>query len=267
MSAGEPAAPRAAAFFDLDRTVIARSSTVAFSRPLYSGGLLTRAGLLRSAYAHAAHRALGADDEQVRRVQAALVPLVAGWEVERVREVVADALRTAVEPFVHEEAVQLVAEHRAAGRDVIVVSASSEDLVGPVAALLGADRSVATSLEVVDGRYTGRVGTWVQGPEKARAVRRLAAQEGYDLAASYAYSDSATDLPMLEAVGHPHAVNPDRALRRTARERGWPVLAFERPVPLLPRPAPLAVGAVGAVGVGAATAGAVWAARRRGRRG
>ena len=101
--------------------------------------------------------------------------------------------------------------------------------------MLGADRVVATQMVVADGKYTGEIETYAYGPTKAEAVRELAAAEGYDLARSFAYSDSVTDLPMLEAVGHPYAVNPDRALRKVAVERGWPVLDFHRPVSLRSR--------------------------------
>ena len=263
--------PRAAAFLDLDRTVIARSSTCAFSRPLYAGGLLTRTSVLRSAYAHLAFRMFGADDEQVMRLRAAMTSMVAGWPVQQVRDIVEETLHELIDPMVYEEAAQLIEEHRTAGRDVVIVSASGSDVVGPIAAMLGADRSIATELGVRDGRYTGEVETWLYGDGKAQAMRALAQEAGYDLAACHAYSDSLTDLPMLEAVGHPSAVNPDRGLRRVARARGWPVLVFTRPVPLRsrvgalrPSPRAAAVGAA-AVGAGAATAGVVWAARRRAR--
>jgi phosphoserine phosphatase len=150
---------------------------------------------------------------------------------------------------------------------VVIVSSSGAEVVAPIGAMLGADRVVATRMAVVDGVFTGDIEQYVYGPAKAEAMRGLAAEEGYDLAASYAYSDSVTDLPMLEAVGHPHAVNPDRALRRAALTRGWPVLDFSRPVPLRRRlgriPVPTAGEAAAAVGAGAATAGLAWYARRR----
>jgi phosphoserine phosphatase len=152
----------------------------------------------------------------------------------------------------------------------VIVSTSGAEVVEPVGELLGADRVVATRMVVGDdGCFTGEVEYYAYGPTKAEAIRELAASEGYALERSYAYSDSATDLPMLQAVGYPHAVNPDRALRREALARGWPVLEFRRPVPLKqrlpalsvpPRPALVAVAAIGAA---AATAGLVWYASRR----
>jgi HAD superfamily hydrolase (TIGR01490 family) len=122
-----------------------------------------------------------------------------------------------------------VAEHHAAGRDVIVVSASGHEVVDPIAELLGADTVIATEMVIADGRYTGDVAFYAFGAAKATKIHELAAARGYDLAGSYAYSDSVTDLPMLEAVGHPTAVNPDRALRREAARRGWPIQMFTMP--------------------------------------
>ena len=138
-------------------------------------------------------------------------------------------------------------------------------MVEPIGEMLGADRVVATRMVTEDGRYTGEIAYYAYGENKAEAMRQVAAESGYDLADCHAYSDSVTDLPMLTAVGHPTAVNPDRALRRIAAERGWPVLEFTRPVSLRSRfaapPVPVVTGA--AMGVGAAVAGIAWYARRR----
>src|SRR5919202_1454034 len=197
----------AAAFFDLDKTVIARSSTFAFSRPLYQGGLINRRTVLRSAYAHFVFLLAGADHDQMERMRHYLSSMVAGWDVRQVREIVAETLVDLIQPAVYAEAVALIAEHHAAGRDVVVVSASGAELVEPIAALLGADRVVATRMVVEDGRYTGEVEFYAYGETKAAAVRELAGERGYRLEDCYAYSDSITDVPMLAAVGHPVAVN------------------------------------------------------------
>jgi len=220
---------RSAAFFDLDKTIIARSSTFAFSRPFFAGGLITRRAVLRSTYAHFLFLVGGADHDQMERMRQYLSGLVTGWDVQQVRDIVAETLNELIEPLVYREATDLIAEHRRAGRDVVIVSSSGAEVVEPIGAMLGADHVVATRMVVQDGRYTGEIAFYAYGENKATAVRELASVHGYDLAASYAYSDSATDVPMLAAVGHPHAVNPDRALRRDAVTRGWPVLDFTVP--------------------------------------
>ena len=260
-----------AAFFDLDKTVIARSSTFAFSRPLYQGGLINRRAVLRSAYAHGVFLLAGADHDQMERMRQYLSTMVAGWEVQQVREIVAETLVDLIEPAVFREAVALIDEHHAAGRDVVLVSASGAELVEPIAGMLAADHVIATRMVVEDGRYTGEVAFYAYGENKAAAIRDLAAARGYRLEDSYAYSDSATDIPMLAAVGHPVAVNPDRALRREAATRGWPVLDFTQPTPLrrrLPgqnaRPATMVAVALGATVVSAALAWSAVRSRRTG---
>lgn len=267
-----PRSPRrTAAFFDLDKTVIAKSSTLAFSRSFYQGGLISRRSVLRSSYAQFVYLVGGADHDQMERMRAYLSSLASGWDVQTVRDIVADTLHNIVEPLVYDEAVQLIEEHHAAGRDVVIVSSSGAEVVEPIGRMLGADRVVATRMVIEDGRYSGEIDFYAYAEHKATAIQELAESEGYDLEHSYAYSDSVTDEPMLAAVGHPYAVNPDRALRRTAAERGWPVLVFSKPVALRKR---MAIGAnrqtlaTVALGAGAAAAGAVYlAARRRDRLG
>jgi len=224
--------PATAAFFDLDKTIIARSSTLAFSRPLYAGGLINRRAVLRSTYAHFMYLIGGADHDQMERVRRYLSSMVAGWDVRQVRDIVAETLVEIIEPSVYREAIDLISEHHAAGRDVVVVSTSGAEIVEPIAQMLGADAVIATRMAITDGRYTGEIEFYSYREHKAAAIRDLAERRGYRLEDCYAYSDSATDLPMLEAVGHPYAVNPDRALRREATARGWPVLDFRSPTPL-----------------------------------
>lgn len=221
---------RVAAFFDLDKTILAKSSSLAFARPLYDGGLIGRADVLKSAYAQLIYLAAGADHDQMERMRVYLSRLCAGWDVQQVRTIVAETLDGIVDPIVYQEAVKLMAEHAEAGHDVIIISSSGTEIVEPIGERLGVDKAVGTQMVVEDGRYTGEILFYAYGPGKAEAMQVLAEEEGYDLAASYAYSDSYTDLPMLEAVGHPFAVNPDEQLRRVARERVWPVLEFAKPV-------------------------------------
>ncbi|MBH5335770.1 HAD family hydrolase [Streptomyces pactum] len=260
--------PRAAAFFDLDKTVIAKSSTLTFGKSFYQGGLINRRDALRTAYTQFVFLAGGADHDQMERMREYLSSLCRGWNVEQVRQIVAETLHDLIDPIIYDEAASLIEEHHAAGRDVVIVSTSGAEVVEPIGEMLGADRVVATRMVVENGVFTGEVEYYAYGPTKAEAIAELAASEGYDLSRCYAYSDSATDLPMLEAVGHPHAVNPDRALRREATARDWPILTFSRPVRLKQRlpslsmpPRPVLVAA--AVIAAAATAGVVWYTGRR----
>jgi HAD superfamily hydrolase (TIGR01490 family) len=225
-------ATRTAAFFDLDKTIIATSSATAFSRGFLAEGLLTRRNVLRTAVAQFLYLVGGADEVQTERLRANLSRTVAGWPVSQVSQVVAETLHQAIDPTVYAEAVTLIEEHHAAGHDVVIVSASGSEIVEPIAAVLGADHVVATRMQVLEGRYTGGIDFYAYGENKAVAIRDLAERHGYDLEASFAYSDSITDSPMLAAVGHGFAVNPDRALRRVALENGWGTLTFRRPVPL-----------------------------------
>lgn len=226
---------RSAAFFDLDKTIIARSSTLAFSKHFYDSGLINRRSALRSAYAQFVFALQGADQAQMEKMRAYLTQLVKGWDVETVRQVVAETLHTVVDPLVYAEAVELIGAHHQAGRDVVIVSASGSEVVEPIGALLGADRVIATRLVEEEGLYTGEIRMYAYGENKAVAIRELAEAEGYDLSDSYAYSDSETDIPMLVEVGHPSAVNPDKGLRRVAVEEGWPILEFAEPVALKTR--------------------------------
>lgn len=262
--------PRAAAFFDLDKTVIAKSSTLTFSKSFYRGGLISRRAALRTAYIQFVFLVGGADHDQMERMREYLSALCKGWNVAQVKELVAETLHDLIDPIIYDEAASLIEEHHAAGRDVVIVSTSGAEVVEPIGEMLGADRVVATRMVVgEDGCFTGEVEYYAYGPTKAEAVRELAETEGYDLSRCYAYSDSATDLPMLEAVGHPYAVNPDRTLRREANTREWPVLVFDKPVRLKQRlpafsmPARPALVAAAAVGAAVTAAGLVWYAGRR----
>lgn len=255
-----------AAFFDLDKTVIAKSSLLAFSRPFFQEGLINRRAVLKSTYAQFVFMLAGADADQIERMRAHITALCEGWDVGQVRSIVEETLHDIVDPLVYKEATQLIADHRAEGHDVVVVSASGQEIVAPIADMLGATHCVATKMVVADGRYTGDVEFYCYAENKAVAIKELAEHNGYELDECHAYSDSATDQPMLEVVGHPTAVNPDRALRKAAAQQGWPVLTFSHPVSLrdrIPTPSGTAVAAT-AIGLGAvAAAGVAWYGLRR----
>jgi HAD superfamily hydrolase (TIGR01490 family) len=256
-----------AAFFDLDKTVIAKSSALAFGRPFYKDGLMTRRDVIKAGYTQLMFKIGGADDQQIARIRDHLATLCKGWSVEQVQQIVNETLHELINPYVYAEAAALIAEHQRAGRDVVLVSASGEEMVRPIGEQLGISDIIATRMAIKDGRYSGEVEFYAAGKNKVLAVREMAAERGYDLSASYAYSDSVSDVPLLEAVGHPTAVNPDRNLRRIVAERGWPSLEFRYPIPLgrrlRERPAvPVAAAAIG-VGVGVALCVAWYGRRRR----
>jgi len=258
-----------AAFFDLDKTVIAKASMVAFGKPLYREGLISRWLLLRALYGQLVYLYLGADEARLARMKDSVLALTKGWEQTRVRAIVEEALNEVVEPIVYNEALDLIHEHQAAGRLVFIVSASPVEIVEPLARYLGVDDFLGTRSEIDDeGRYSGRMEFYCFGPAKREAMERVALERGIDLAESYAYSDSATDLPMLECVGHPVVVNPDRELARAAKENEWEVREFSNAVPLrervpLPPPGPTAAVGGGLVAAAAAGAGVWWWMRRK----
>ena len=254
---------RSAAFFDLDKTIIAKSSSLAFSKPFQAGGLITRGAMLRSAYAQFVYLVGGADHDQMEKIRAFMSQLVEGWDVETVKEIVAETLHHVVDPIVYDEAVSLIDEHHAVGRDVVIVSTSGTEVVEPIGEMLGADHVIASRLQVVDGKYTGEIDYYAYADEKARAIEQMADERGYDLDQCFAYSDSITDAPMLRVVGHPHAVNPDKELRKLAAGQGWPVLQFTRPVTLRSRiPVKPTLAAI-TVGTALTVGGAIWFSRRR----
>lgn len=263
-----PDTPRVAAFFDLDKTIIATSSAFAFGREFMHNGLITTSEALQMSLAKATYMIAGQSSEQMDSTRDQLAALVAGWSVEQVRTIASETMHNVVTPAIYAEARELIAFHRNAGHDVIIISASASHLVDLIAEELGIDQVVATELEVEDGRFTGEILFYCKGDAKAQAITDLAAENNYDLSVSYAYSDSATDIPMLQAVGNPIAVNPDRTMKKAALENGWEIRTFRDPVPLFQMPSPreISIGASIVAVISAAAAGGIWWAQR-GRRG
>lgn len=253
---------RAAAFFDLDKTIIAKSSVLAFGKFFYREGLLSRRAIVRSAYAQVVYMLVGADESKMEDVREAMLAITRGWNQEHVASIVRETLDEVVTPIIYAEAVELIADHKAKGDLVVIVSSSPNEVVQPLAEHLGADEAIATRARLDEhGDYTGELSFYAYGPHKATAIRALAAREDVDLAESYAYSDSITDVPLLEAVGHPVAVNPDRELARHAREQEWEIRQFRRQVRLrdrVPVPPPAPTIALGTVVAAAGAGAAVW---------
>jgi HAD superfamily hydrolase (TIGR01490 family) len=217
---------KAAAFFDLDRTLIRRSSALALAPEFRRRGIISRTHLAKAAFWQLVFVTRGVGAETVRDAAENGMRFLAGLPVAELDALVVDALEAVLRPLVYAEPLRLVEQHRERGEAVYVVSATLQEIVSHVARDLGFDGALGTLAEVEDGVYTGRSLRPLHGEAKAVAVRELAAVEGLDLGASTAYSDSASDLPFLEAVGLPVVVNPDRRLRRIARDRGWPILTF-----------------------------------------
>jgi HAD superfamily hydrolase (TIGR01490 family) len=219
---------RGAAFFDLDRTLLRRSSALALAPHFRRHGVITRSQVAKAAFWQLLFALRGASGERVRAAAEDGLMLLRGFTTRQMEQLVAEALEPALRPLAYGEPLRLVERHRERGEPSYIVSAALQEIVDVMAADLGFDGALGTVSEVEDGVYTGRGVRSLHGEHKARAVRELAMREGIDLDASTAYSDSHTDLPFLEAVGKPVAVNPDRELRRIASERSWPVLRFSQ---------------------------------------
>ena len=253
-----------AAFFDLDRTLMEGSSAFQFGRAAYRAGLLSRRQLIADGWANLMFRLHGASDESSHELRNRISESLAGTRVRDLERLGVDVL-AGVLPRIYPQVLELAYRHQDEGRRVYIVTAASQDLAGMLARVLTFDGAIGSQFsEVIDGVYTGRpAGLFVYGSEKARAIEELAEREGLELANSYAYSDSASDLPMLRVVGHPVAVNPDSALAKAAREESWELLRFDR----LGRRLKAAVGLVGAAVAGGAGSAALAARNRRSRRG
>lgn len=220
---------RTAAFFDLDKTMIATSAPLAFVRPMRAAGLLTRRSTARAVWAKHVYLRRSADANLMTRIKRATAANIVGLPVDRIRTIVRKEVDRLIVPLIYPEARELLAGPRGRGHELVLVSSSGLDVVQPIAAVLDIPHVIATRMSVADGRYTGELDYFAYAEEKVRAVRRMADERGYDLASSFAYSDSITDVPLLRCVGRPVAVNPDRRLRELAIRAGWPIRDFARP--------------------------------------
>jgi HAD superfamily hydrolase (TIGR01490 family) len=251
--------PRGAAFFDLDRTLMSGSSGAQFGRAAFRSGMVSRRQMTRWGIDHLKFRLRGATDQDTDELVAQIRDLLAGVPERELKRMVPDLL-AGILPRIYPQMLAEVRSHQDEGRPAFIVSAASHGVVELLARVLDMEGGIGSRYEVdANGRYTGEmVGGLNYGAQKIAPMRDFAAAHDIDLDASWAYSDSVSDLPMLELVGHPVAVNPDAELAKIARERGWQVMVFER----LGRR--LAVG--GAVALAAVLGGAgSWAAGRRGR--
>ena len=241
--------PDSAAFFDLDRTLISGASVFPIGIEAWRQGLASNSDVLKWAMAALSFKIIGDKGDASDEIRGTFLTRIAGSPVGAL-----EAVNTAVLPKlvarVRPESRNLIAMHVDKGRDTWIVSASLQDLVEMLANSLGMSGAMGTRGEIVDGFYTGDLdGPFVYGAGKAEVIEKLAADRGYDLERCYGYSDSISDLPMMETVGHPVAVNPDSELESVAHERGWPIVIFARKTKRA-----IAVSAVGAAAAGTAAA-------------
>jgi HAD superfamily hydrolase (TIGR01490 family) len=225
----EPGSQRAAAFFDLDKTLMAGSSGMQFARAATRHGVVGRRQLARWAVDHLRYRLRGATDEETADVLKIARELITGVPARTIDRMGPEVM-AAILPRVYPQMLEEIWRHQDEGRPTFIVSAAGDDIVSSLAQVLQMEGGIGTRYEVDGaGEFTGRLdGPFVYGPGKVEAMERFAADHGIDLATSYAYSDSSSDLPMLRAVGHPVVVNPDAGLAEIAREEGWRVMRFER---------------------------------------
>ena len=220
--------PQGAAFFDLDKTLIEGSSAIHFGRAAYRAGMISRRQILSDAWANVRFRLNGSTDEGTEELKQRILDSIAGWRVVDLARLGPDVL-AGVLPLLYRDMLEEAYSHQDAGRPVFIVTAASQELADTLAHVLVLDGGIGMRSEVKDGVYTGRAaGPFTYREGKADAIRQLAAERGIDLAESFAYSDSESDLPMLRTVGHPVAVNPDTELHRVARAEGWRIMRFDK---------------------------------------
>jgi HAD superfamily hydrolase (TIGR01490 family) len=257
------AAARPAAFFDLDKTLMAGSSGVFFARAAYESGMISRSRLVKDLYENLRFRLLGSTDDRADDVRRRVGEMIAGVRVRDLQRLSPRVLG-GVLPRLYPQMLERAYAHQDAGVPVYILTAASQEMADLLAHVLAFDGGLGSRSEIVDGRYTGRpAGPFNYREGKVVSMHELAGREGIDLSSSFAYSDSESDLPMLRAVGNPVAVNPDVKLARIAREEGWQVLRFDRLGRRLKTAAGLATAAAAG---GAGSAALVVRARSRGAR-
>ena len=246
-----------AAFFDLDKTILATASAMALSSPLVHAGVMSRWDSLRATIVQLPYLFTGADDDRMRSMMHALGELTRGWDPQYVEKIVNSVTSSSIAPLCYRQALALIDHHRLLGHHVVIASASPMEIVRPIAHLLSIPDALSTIVgRGQDGLVDGTITHFNHGAGKDEACRKLADERGWDLSESYAYTDSVSDLPMLELVGHPQAVNPDRSLAAIAREREWPIHTFTQTVRIRSRKrtrmtlAMIPVALVGGIGIG-----------------
>lgn len=268
-SGGRRDGPQGAAFFDLDKTLMAGSSGIFFARAAYETGMISRGRLVRDVYENVRFRLKGSTDDRADDVRKRVGEMIAGVRV-RDLERLSPRVLAGVLPRLYPQMLERAYAHQDAGLPVYILTAASQEMADLLARVLAFDGGLGSRSEIVDGRYTGRpAGPFNYREGKVLSMRELTDREGISLELSYAYSDSESDLPMLRAVGHAVVVNPDAMLRRIASEEGWEVIELDRLGRRLKMLAALGAGTAAAslgrfvLDRGAGTRPAIRASRRR----
>jgi HAD superfamily hydrolase (TIGR01490 family) len=239
---------RGAAFFDLDRTIIGGSSLFIFGITAWRNGLMPTKQLISDLRSAIAFKVTGGSEERTAYARDRTLKAIEGIEVS-VLKGLGDQITPKLLDEIRSESKGLIDLHHDAGRDTFIVSASPIEIIGEFAEAVGMTGAIGTVAEIADGRYTGELAEpFCYGDGKADAITKLAAQRGYDLRLSYGYTDSISDLPMLEIVGHPVAVNPDHGLASVAYQRGWPIIQFSRRTKLVVKRTTAVAGAAALAG-------------------
>ena len=227
---GEQQNGKKVAFFDVDNTLMRGSSLLFLSRGMYQRGFFTKKDISNFIVANLRYRLSGIENkEEIAKVQAAACEFFRGHNVDEIEKMGIEVYDEYVSPALWAGTIAIANGHLAAGEEVWLVTATPKDLADLIAQRLGFTGALGTVAETKDGIYTGKlIGQLLHGPNKAIAVRALATEQGINLDASYAYSDSHHDIPLLEAVGNPRAINPDTLLQVYAQQKGWPIHDFRR---------------------------------------
>ncbi|MBV1893454.1 MAG: HAD-IB family hydrolase [Ilumatobacteraceae bacterium] len=255
-----------AAFFDLDRTLISGSSAFTLAIQARKAGMIPNLEFVRDAAGAITFKLMGASDDTTNEVRNRILKAVEGMrqsDLQALNSEILPRLLAKLRP----EARRLLDQHRRAGRDTFIVSAAPQEIVEPLARSLGMTSGIGTRSVVVDGIYTGDLeGPFCYGEGKVEAMTEIANWNGYELDQCYAYSDSASDLPMLEAVGHPVAVNPDGKLERHARRNGWPIVIFSQQTKSVIRRTAASAATIGVAGASFAIGTAFGSSRKPAKR-
>ena len=219
-----------AAFFDVDNTLIRGSTLYFLGRGMYQRGYFTKKDISRFVLANLRFRLTGKENkEEIARYQTAATDFIGGHNVKDIQTIAEQIYDEFVSPAMWQGTIDIAQSHIANGVEVYLVTAAPEDMATLIAKRLGLTGALGSKAEIKDGLYTGNMnGALLHGKEKAVAIRELAERKGFDLEDCFGYSDSHNDLPLLQCVGHPSAINPDALLGLRAMAEGWPIHDFRR---------------------------------------